>query len=176
MTPLFSTQTIRPRQRTPRTTSTATNYTNDLSTVGDDALGIPLMRLALSCRLPPFVRTWLSEYRVLFRFFAKKTEPKKCPGLKRRPRRCPASAVQPSSRRSATFCRFVTVTKEGHAMVDYLSPAPTQSDIGGVTPRLSCSRFVWFYPTIVGTGVTVCKANDTVRKRTIRTVSTAGHS
>jgi hypothetical protein len=101
-------------------------------------------------------------------FFAKKDGTKKASrGSLAAPGTYPASDVQPSARQSTTFCRFVTVTKCGHAVVDYPSPAPTQSDIGGVIPRLSCSRYVWFYPTAVGAD------SISARIRTIHTFPTA---
>ena len=115
-----------------------------------------------------FLRTYLSKYRTLFRFFAKKTEPKNRPGLSRRPRRCPASAVQFLARQSATFCRFVTVTKCGWTMVIRIPPAPTQSDIGDVIPRLFCSRFVWsIFQRCRGRIQHFAKRNATSRKTTV---------
>ena len=46
------------------------------------------------------------------------------------PEAYPASDVHPSARQSATFCRFVYVTKWGFAAFVRFSPAPTRSDIG----------------------------------------------
>ena len=99
-----------------------------------------------------FLRTYLPEYRTLFRFFAKKTEPKntatvfryaetgeclRTPGLQTPPQeltRLPMSNHPRGGLRH--FCRFVCVTKWGFTSVDRLSPAQTLSDIGNEDVRL----------------------------------------
>ena len=98
-----------------------------------------------------FLRTHHSTHRILFRFFAKKTELKNTAtvfryaetgecfalqGLDAGPGAYPASDVQLTARQSATFCRFVYVTKCGFATIDRLPPAPMRSDIGNVDVRL----------------------------------------
>ena len=67
--------------------------------------------------------------------FREKDGTKKLPGAQTPPQeltRLPMS--KHLARQSATFCRFVYVTKWGFAMVDCLPPASTQSDIGECNP------------------------------------------
>ena len=56
-----------------------------------------------------------------------------------------------SARQSATFCRFVCLTKCGFAMVARSPLARVRSDIGGCNPTFILHPFRWFYlPTNVG--------------------------
>ena len=163
------------RKQTPRTVLTATVETSFIyfnkiiwrQTFRNSALFIihssfcilhfafSILHYPLSPAATTFLQTHLSTHRPLFRFFAKKTEPKMPPlySATRKqasayalPGRSPyfrcaevvgafaPSDVQPSARQSATFCRFACVTKWGYAVCDCFPPARERSDIGGCDP------------------------------------------
>ena len=106
-----------------------------------------------------FLRTHHSTHRILFRFFAKKTEPKNTATVFRYAETGECFALPgsyagllpqaevvealpgfrcPCHPRGGLrhLCRFVCVTKCGFTSGDRLSPAPTRSDIGNVVARL----------------------------------------
>ena len=113
-------------------------------------------RFAPSPRLPS-VRTHPSEYRTLFRFFREKRRNQKLPPLYSATRKQASAYALPG--RSLPEAAPLRCPTTRAAVCDFLplcmfdkmwicgnlshTSRPTQSDIGGVTPRLFCSRFVY---------------------------------
>ena len=131
------------RKRSSHTIPSAT----DAPTVVGDGYSISRNEMRPPANQPPrtiltattFVLTYPTKYRALFRFFLeKRRNQKRLQGLKYRPRSLPANDVQPSARQSATFCRFVCVTKYGYAVGDCFPPARERSDIGRFNPAFGC--------------------------------------